>query len=95
MGLPQEDLATFLQWRDNTIRPDVEPGDLDAADAIREQTGKDITAYFETAIDEREDGDPDDDLMTELVRGDRRAPSLAGGAARDDAPPSCSGGWTP
>ncbi|MGH9206559.1 MAG: cytochrome P450, partial [Acidimicrobiales bacterium] len=35
MGLPQEDLSTFLQWRDNVIRPDVAPGDLDAAAEIR------------------------------------------------------------
>ena len=27
MGLPDEDLPQFLQWRDDTIRPDVAPGD--------------------------------------------------------------------
>src|SRR5436190_1963096 len=26
MGLPRADLPAFLVWRDNTIRPDVEPG---------------------------------------------------------------------
>jgi cytochrome P450 len=66
MGLPQSDLPTFLQWRDNIIRPDVDPGDLEAAAAIREQTGKEITAYFERAIEERQEH-PDDGLMSELV----------------------------
>jgi cytochrome P450 len=59
MGLPQSDLPTFLQWRDNTIRPAVEPGDVEGAQRIREQTGHDITEYFKAAIAERR-RDPDD-----------------------------------
>src|SRR4051794_10942704 len=53
MGLPQSDLPTFLQWRDNVIRPDVEPGDFEGAARIREATGHEISAYFETAIQDR------------------------------------------
>ena len=30
---PIEDLPQFLEWRDNTIRPDVEPGDVEGAAA--------------------------------------------------------------
>lgn len=66
MGLPQDDLPAFLRWRDNTIRPDVEPGDLDAAARVREQTAREITAYFEGAIEERR-RDPDDGLLSGLV----------------------------
>jgi cytochrome P450 len=66
MGLPQSDLPTFLQWRDNTIRPDVEPGDFEAAARIREETGHAITRYFEEAIAERRRR-PDDGLLSRLV----------------------------
>jgi cytochrome P450 len=73
MGLPQADLAQFLQWRDNTIRPDVAPDDWEGAQRIREQTGRDITAYFEGAIEERrsDPDDPDDEaLLSRLVRAE-------------------------
>jgi cytochrome P450 len=69
MGLPIEDLSIFLQWRDNTVRPDVEPGDFDGAARIREQTGHDITQYFEGAIEARR-AKPDDGLLTRLVNAE-------------------------
>lgn len=53
MGLPLSDLPRFLRWRDDTIRPDVEPGDLEGAQRIRQQCSRDITEYFRGAIDER------------------------------------------
>jgi cytochrome P450 len=62
MGLPQSDLPQFLQWRDNTIRPDVAPDDWEGAQRIREQTGHDITAYFKDAIAQRR-RDPDDSAV--------------------------------
>jgi cytochrome P450 len=71
MGLPQSDLASFLQWRDNTIRPDVAPDDWEGAQRIREQTGHEITAYFEAAIEERRRSASDDDaLLNRLVHGE-------------------------
>jgi cytochrome P450 len=66
MGMPQSDLPQLLQWRDNTIRPDVEPGDWEGAQRIREQTGREITEYFEASIDERR-RNPDDALLGRLV----------------------------
>lgn len=69
MGLPQSDLPTFLQWRDNTIRPDVDPGDFEAAARIREETGHAITRYFEEAIAERRRR-PDDGLLSRLVHAE-------------------------
>ena len=67
MGLPQSDLATFLQWRDDTIRPDA--ADLDEANAIRERAGHAITRYFAAALDERADR-PDDSLMHRIAVGE-------------------------
>jgi cytochrome P450 len=69
MNLPPEDLTTFLEWRDNTIRPDVEPGDFDGAARIREETGRKITAYFEAAIEERRKT-PDDGLLSRIVHNE-------------------------
>ncbi|MGH8983128.1 MAG: cytochrome P450 [Acidimicrobiia bacterium] len=65
-GLPLDDLPIFLQWRDNIIRPDVEPGDFDAAAEIRAATGRDIYAYFERALDERTE-QRDDGLLSRLL----------------------------
>lgn len=69
MGLPQRDLSTFLQWRDNTIRPDVEPGDWDGAQRIRDETGKAISQYFVEAVAEKR-RQPDDALLSLLVHSD-------------------------
>jgi cytochrome P450 len=66
MGLPQSDLATFLRWRDDTIRPDA--ADLEEAGAIRDRVGNEITAYFETALDERR-ARPDGSLMHRIATG--------------------------
>ena len=50
MGLPLSDLDMLLQWRDDTVRPAVEPGDFEGATAIRSAAAKRITAYLEQAI---------------------------------------------
>jgi cytochrome P450 len=66
MGLDMADLPMFLQWRDDSIRPKVEPGDFDGAERIRLATARSISDYFRTAIDERR-GHPDDTLLSSLV----------------------------
>jgi cytochrome P450 len=66
MGLPEEDLPRFYQWRDNTIRPDVEPGDMEGAARIREETGHAISDYFRERIAERR-AEPDDTLLSKIV----------------------------
>ncbi len=66
LGLPISDLPLLLQWRDNTVRPDVDPNDWDAAVAIREQTGREVNEYFERAIAQRREH-PDDGLLSRLV----------------------------
>ncbi len=66
MGLPDEDLPQFFQWRDNTIRPDVEPGDDEGAARIREETAHAVSDYFRERIAERR-ADPDDTLLSKIV----------------------------
>jgi cytochrome P450 len=48
MGLPQSDLATFLRWRDDIIRPSADPAE---AEAVRARTGAEISDYFDAQID--------------------------------------------
>jgi len=68
-GLPHDDLPTFLRWRDNTIRPDVAPGDVEAAARIRAQTSHEISEYFTAAIAERR-ARPDDRLLSRIVHAE-------------------------
>ena len=69
MGLPLHDLPLFLSWHDSTIRPDVEPGDVEGAQRLRRETGRAISDYFRGAIAERR-GDPDDSLLSLIVHAD-------------------------
>lgn len=69
MGLPPADLPLFLEWRDDTIRPKVEPGDHEGARAIREATGRAIGDYFRRAIGERR-RHPDDSLLSTIVHAE-------------------------
>jgi cytochrome P450 len=68
MGLPKSDLPMFLQWRDNTIRPDVAPGDFEGANRIRKRTAHEISEYFREAIAARRNNGSDD-LFTRIVHG--------------------------
>jgi cytochrome P450 len=67
MGLPAEDLPRFLQWRDDTIRPDVAPGDFEAAEQVRRRTALAINEYFREAIARRRDN-PDGTLLSDVVQ---------------------------
>ena len=66
MGLSDEDLPQFLQWRDQSIRPDVEPGDYEGAKRIRDQAAHEISEYFRGAI-ERCRAAPADTLLSRIV----------------------------
>lgn len=68
-GLPLEEMDTFVRWKDNIIRPDVEFGDVEAAAALRRQTGQEMYAYFTGEIESRL-AEPRDDLLTRLVHGE-------------------------
>ena len=67
MGLPQEDLELFLEFKNGVIRPPVPPADLAAAYEFRAKTSKRIYAYFEKVIDDRMAA-PRDDLVTYFTR---------------------------
>jgi cytochrome P450 len=66
MGLPHSDLPQFLRWRDDIIRPDVDPTDTEAAAQIREAAGQAINSYFEAAIDRARE-QPGEGLLASLV----------------------------
>ncbi len=67
MGMSQDDLGQFLQWRDDTIRPDA--ADVAEAQRIRDRVGQEITAYFDRALDEKR-ANPDDGLMARIAVGE-------------------------
>ena len=58
MGLPWDELDTFLHLRDGILRPDkLDPNamfDAEARLAVQRATGRDIYAYFDRVCDERE-----------------------------------------
>ncbi len=68
MGLPMSDLPTFLRWRDNTIRPDVDPHDFEGAAEIRRQTAHEVSEYFRQAIAEHKSRPANDRLLSQIVR---------------------------
>ncbi len=69
MGLPHEDLPQFLQWRDDTIRPESTSATQEEADAKRAAAGKAIEEYFEAQIEQKR-RNPDDRLLTTIVHGE-------------------------
>jgi cytochrome P450 len=69
MGLPQDDLPMFLQWRDDIVRPDVAPTDFEGAERVRATAGHAINDYFERSIEARR-GRPDDGLLSRLVQSE-------------------------
>jgi cytochrome P450 len=69
MGLPHEDLPKFLEWRDDTIRPEATSSSQEEAEAKRMAAGKAIENYFEEAIEEKR-RNPDDRLLSTIVSGE-------------------------
>jgi cytochrome P450 len=70
MGLPWDELGTFLHLRDGILRPDnIDPDamfDGEKRLAVNRATGLEIYAYFDKICDERVQH-PTDDIMTYLV----------------------------
>jgi cytochrome P450 len=69
LGLPREELPTFLAMKDGIIRPHhvvgCEPGQREAV-AHQKRAAQSIYAYFEQILDERA-ADPRDDLLTRFL----------------------------
>ena len=95
MGLPDEDLPKFLQWRDNTIRPDVEPGDNEGAARIRAGDRPRDLRLLPRAHRRAPRASP----TTRCCRRSSTPPSTAGPSTRPScsasATSSCSVGSTP
>jgi cytochrome P450 len=68
-GLPLDHLDRFLTWKDNIIRPEVEPGDVQAAQTMRAETGQALYDYFGRVIDDRL-ADPGEDVISRFVHGE-------------------------
>jgi cytochrome P450 len=66
MGLPPDDLPLFLRWRDDSIRPAVEPGDFEGAQRIRAQVANEISEYFRELIGRCREA-PSDSLLSRIV----------------------------
>jgi cytochrome P450 len=75
MGLPPEELDTFLRLKDGIIRPHMLTEDMAEVQAIRIRTGREIYAYFEDLIAVRR-RQPLDDLMTYLVTAELKGEKL-------------------
>jgi cytochrome P450 len=73
MGLPWDELETFLHLRDGILRPDkLDPDamfDPDTRIAVQRATGRDIYEYFDKVCDEREQH-PTGDILSHLVTVD-------------------------
>jgi cytochrome P450 len=70
MGLPWDELATFLHLRDGILRPDKLDGDArydgEKRLAVQRATGREIYAYFDAVCDERQ-RHPAADILSHLV----------------------------
>jgi len=79
LGLPLSDLGTFLEIKDDIIRPqkklDVALPPVDEATKVRVAAGRRLYAYFEAAIDERQ-RQPREDLVSSLVHAELEGEKL-------------------
>jgi cytochrome P450 len=69
MGLPWEELDTFLRLKDGIMRAGGGTADADERMRIQRETGQEIYAYFDAILDERQK-DPRDDILTEFLRAE-------------------------
>ena len=86
MGLPWEELDTFLRMKNGIIRPGSDIADphermrvmLDQEERLRIQhaTGQDIYAYFDAILDERAK-DPKDDILSHFLSAEVDGDSLS------------------
>jgi cytochrome P450 len=67
VGLPQSDLADFLRWRDDTIRPVASTAE--EAEQKRHAAGRAINDYFVAALEEKR-ARPDDRLLSRVGTGE-------------------------
>ena len=66
MGLPWEELPTFLRMKDGIIRPKSESGTPEDNAEVQRQTAQDIYAFFNAILDERQKS-PTDDILSHFL----------------------------
>jgi len=66
MGLPWEELPTFLRMKDGIIRPKSESGTPEDNAVVQQQTAQDIYAFFNGILDERQKS-PTDDILSHFL----------------------------
>jgi cytochrome P450 len=66
MGLPWEELPTFLRMKDGIIRPKSESGTPAGNAQVQHDTAQDIYAFFDAILDEREQS-PQDDILSHFL----------------------------
>ena len=67
MGLPQEDLDLFLEFKDNILRSQQIEPDATKAYYLRAATGKRIYAYFDKAFDRLSEAPEEDSILCYLL----------------------------
>jgi cytochrome P450 len=69
MGLPWEELDSFLRMKDGILRPGSMGSSFEERTQIQSDTGQDIYAYFNSILDQRAQ-DPRDDILTGFLRAE-------------------------
>jgi len=69
MGLPWEELDTFLRLKDGILRPSGNTTDAEARARVQYETGQEIYAYFDAILDERM-AEPRDDILDHFLRAE-------------------------
>ncbi|MGH8982671.1 MAG: cytochrome P450 [Acidimicrobiia bacterium] len=75
MGLPWEELDTFLRLKDGILRPGGGITDPEERTRIQHETGQEIYAYFDAILDQRAK-DPRDDILTHFLAAEIDGKSL-------------------
>jgi cytochrome P450 len=66
MGLPWEELDTFLRLKDGILRPGDGEADIEAMTLTQAETGREIYRYFDAVLDERAQH-PRDDILSHFL----------------------------
>jgi cytochrome P450 len=69
MGLPWEELDTFLHMKDGILRPGSLENSFEERMQVQLDAGQEIYAYFDKILDQRAD-DPQDDILTQFLRAE-------------------------
>ena len=69
MGLPWEELDTFLRLKNGILRPGGPTSDVEERKRIQDETGQEIYRYFDAILDERQK-EPREDILTLFLQAE-------------------------